>query len=49
MYLTAEQVEIKTRDLKEMNIDGDLYDYEDVKVSVVKDGLTLAKNTGILE
>lgn len=49
MYLTAEQVEIKTRDLKEMNIDGDLYDYEDVNVSVVKDGLTLAKNTGILE
>ena len=44
MYLTAEQVEIKTRDLKEMNIDGDLYDYKDVKVSVVKDGLTLINN-----
>lgn len=44
MYLTAEQVEIKTRDLKEMNIDGDLYDYKDVRVSVVKDGLTLIKN-----
>lgn len=48
MYLTAEQVEINIKDLKEMNIDGDLYDYKDVKVSVVKDGLTLAKNTGIL-
>lgn len=35
MYLTAEQVEIHTRDLKEMNIDGDLYDYKDVTVSVV--------------
>ena len=44
MYLTAEQVEIKTEDLKEMNIDGDLYDYKDVKVSVVKDGLTLINN-----
>lgn len=41
MYLTAEQVEIKTRDLKEMNIDGDLYDYKDAKVSVVKDELML--------
>lgn len=44
MYLTAEQVEIKTKDLKEMNIDGDLYDYKNVRVSVVKDGLTLIKN-----
>lgn len=44
MYLTAEQVEIKTRDLKVMNIDGDLYDYKNVRVSVVKDGLTLIKN-----
>lgn len=42
MYLTAEQVEISTKDLTEMNIDGDLHDYKDVKVSVVKDGLILA-------
>ncbi len=41
IYLTAEQVEVRTKDLKEMNIDGDLYDYKDVTVSVVKDGLTL--------
>ena len=44
MYLTADQVEIQTSDLKEMNIDGDLYDYKDVKVTVVKDGLTLTEN-----
>lgn len=44
MYVTAEQVEIKTKDLTEMNIDGDLYDYKDVKVSIVKDGLTLINN-----
>lgn len=44
MYLTAEQVEISARDLKEMNIDGDLYDYKDVDVSIVKDGLTLINN-----
>lgn len=44
MYLTADQVEIQTSDLKEMNIDGDLYDYKDVQVTVVKDGLTLTEN-----
>ncbi|WP_213810862.1 diacylglycerol kinase family protein [Jeotgalicoccus sp. WY2] len=44
MYLTAEQVEISTRDLTEMNIDGDLHDYKDVKVSVVKDSMSLAEN-----
>lgn len=44
MYLTTDQVEIQTSDLKEMNIDGDLYDYKDVKVTVVKDGLTLTEN-----
>jgi len=44
MYLTADQVEIQTSDLKEMNIDGDLYDYKDVKVTVVKDGLALTEN-----
>lgn len=44
MYLTADQVEIQTSDLKEMNIDGDLYDYKDVKVTVMKDGLTLTEN-----
>lgn len=44
MYLTAEQVEITTKDLKEMNIDGDLYDYKDVKVSVMKDGLILTES-----
>ena len=44
MYLTADQVEIQTSDLKEMNIDGDLYDYKDVKVTVVKEGLTLTEN-----
>ena len=44
MYLTADQVEIQTSVLKEMNIDGDLYDYKDVKVTVVKDGLTLTEN-----
>lgn len=41
MYLTAEQVEIKTRDLKEMNIDGDLYDQKDVSVSIMKEVLSL--------
>lgn len=41
MYLTAEQAEVRTKNLKEMNIDGNLYDYKDVTVSVVKDGLTL--------
>ena len=44
MYLTADQVEIQTSDLKEMNIDGDLYDDKDVQVTVVKDGLTLTEN-----
>lgn len=44
MYLTAEQVEIKARGLKDMNIDGDLYDYEDVNVAVVKNGLILVEN-----
>lgn len=44
MYLTAEQAEVRTKNLKEMNIDGNLYDYKDVTVSVVKDGLTLTDN-----
>lgn len=44
MYLTAEQAEVRTKNLKEMNIDGNLYDYKDVTISVVKDGLTLTDN-----
>lgn len=45
MYLTAEQVEIKSKQLKEMNIDGDIHKYNDASISVVKDGLTLVKNS----
>lgn len=47
MYLTAEQVEIKTRDLKEMNIDGDIYDYKNTVINVVKRGLTLTGHQSI--
>lgn len=52
LYLTAEQVEIQACNLKEMNIDGDIYDYKDTVISVVKDGLKLAgtnKNTRTYE
>ena len=52
LYLTAEQVEIQARDLKEMNIDGDIHDYKDTVIAVVKGGLNLAgtnKNTGTRE
>lgn len=43
-YLTAEQIEIRSNDLEDMNIDGDINDYEDVKISVVKDGITLVQH-----
>lgn len=43
-YLTAEQIEIRSNDLEDMNIDGDINDYEDVKISVVKNGITLVKH-----
>lgn len=45
LYLTAEHVEVQSRDLKEMNIDGDIYDYSNTDVSVVKNGMTLVSTT----
>jgi len=44
-YLTSENMEVAAIGLKDMNIDGDLHDYTDAELTVMKNRLTLLDQT----
>lgn len=44
-YMTSQKAEVKAIGLKDVNIDGDLHDYNDAEISVLKGRITLLKQS----